>query len=198
MDIPNIDAVSLIECVDRCLEKTKYLFGLFILLYIGGAGNTKGGQCDLRETPQSLHHPFSNDVFTDGRHHRKSQRYFGRFLLQQLRNPRNRHCNRYRYPCCLEKILFRRAKPGLYNPAYCHKKQLQRLRRVTKKLREEAPKMGQDDDYADLIAKDLLDSFDRSLADKRNERGGVYRAGTGTAMYYIFHSNQLRATPRRT
>ena len=36
--------------------------------------------------------------------------------------------------------------------------------------------MGQDDDYADLIAKDLLDSFDRSLADKRNERGGVYRA----------------------
>lgn len=55
--------------------------------------------------------------------------------------------------------------------------------------------MGQDDDYADLIAKDLLDSFDRSLADKRNERGGVYRAGTGTAMYYIFHSNQLRATP---
>ncbi len=32
--------------------------------------------------------------------------------------------------------------------------------------------MGQDDDYADLIAKDLLDSFDRSLADKRNERGG--------------------------
>ena len=46
-----------------------------------------------------------------------------------------------------------------------------------------------------MIAKDLLDSFDRSLADKRNERGGVYRAGTGTAMYYIFHSNQLRATP---
>lgn len=45
--------------------------------------------------------------------------------------------------------------------------------------------MGQDNDYADLIAKDLLDSFDRSLADKRNERGGVYRAGTGTAMYYI-------------
>lgn len=55
--------------------------------------------------------------------------------------------------------------------------------------------MGQDNDYADLIAKDLLDSFDRSLVDKRNERGGVYRAGTGTAMYYIFHSNQLRATP---
>lgn len=55
--------------------------------------------------------------------------------------------------------------------------------------------MGQDNDYADLIAGALLDSFDQSLADKRNERGGVYRAGTGTAMYYIFHSNQLRATP---
>lgn len=62
-------------------------------------------------------------------------------------------------------------------------------------LRKEAPKMGQDDDDVDLIAKDLLNSFDQALSDKTNERGGIYRAGTGTAMYYIFHSNHLGATP---
>lgn len=64
-----------------------------------------------------------------------------------------------------------------------------------KMLREDAPKMGQDDDYVDSIAVALLDSFDKVLQDKRNERGGQYRAGTGTAMYYIFHANDLGATP---
>ena len=63
------------------------------------------------------------------------------------------------------------------------------------KLRNDAPKMGQDDDYVDLLASDLLDSFDKALADEVNERGGIYRAGTGTAMYYIFHSKDLKATP---
>ena len=43
--------------------------------------------------------------------------------------------------------------------------------------------MGQDDDYADSIGRDLLASFARALEGRRNERGGIYRAGTGTAMY---------------
>lgn len=67
--------------------------------------------------------------------------------------------------------------------------ELQRL------LRKEAPKMGQDDDYVDSICTTLLDSFDQALIGKINERGGIYRAGTGTAMYYIFHANTLGATP---
>lgn len=62
-------------------------------------------------------------------------------------------------------------------------------------LRTQAPKMGQDDDYADSIACDLLASFARALDERRNERGGVYRAGTGTAMYYVFHATGLGATP---
>ena len=55
-------------------------------------------------------------------------------------------------------------------------------------LREESPKMGQDNDYVDAIAIDLLNSFDKTLRSKRNERGGIYRAGTGTAMYYVWHA----------
>lgn len=51
---------------------------------------------------------------------------------------------------------------------------------LQKELRE-LPKMGQDDDEVDLLASRLLDSFDKALMGKRNERGGVYRAGTGTA-----------------
>jgi len=72
---------------------------------------------------------------------------------------------------------------------YADAKELQR------KLRTKAPKMGQDDDYVDGIAADLLISFDRALEGRVNERGGIYRAGTGTAMYYIFHADGLGATP---
>ena len=62
-------------------------------------------------------------------------------------------------------------------------------------LRKEAPKMGQDDDEVDAIGTALLDSFDKALEGRVNERGGIYRAGTGTAMYYIWHARDLGATP---
>lgn len=62
-------------------------------------------------------------------------------------------------------------------------------------LRNQAPKMGQDDDFADTIASDLLAMFDKALQGYTNERGGIYRAGTGTAMYYVWHANDLGATP---
>ena len=62
-------------------------------------------------------------------------------------------------------------------------------------LRKEAPKMGQDDDMADSMGTALLDSFDKALDGRHNERGGIYRAGTGTAMYYIWHARDLGATP---
>ncbi len=66
---------------------------------------------------------------------------------------------------------------------------------ILEKLRYHAPKMGLDDDYADSIAVRLLDSFAAAFKDKKNERGGCYRAGTGTAMYYIFHAKDRPATP---
>ena len=67
--------------------------------------------------------------------------------------------------------------------------------RVRDLLRNRAPKLGQDNDYADAICTRLLDSFDTALEGRHNERGGVYRAGTGTAMYYVWHASHLGATP---
>ncbi|MDR1172541.1 MAG: pyruvate formate-lyase [Bacteroidales bacterium] len=66
---------------------------------------------------------------------------------------------------------------------------------IKEKLRNEAPKMGQDNDYVDAIAVDLLNRFDAVLQEYVNERGGIYRAGTGTAMYYVWHAKGLGATP---
>lgn len=62
-------------------------------------------------------------------------------------------------------------------------------------LRYRAPKMGNDDDRTDALAVKLLDWFADSLEGHRNDRGGIFRAGTGSAMYYIWHSKEERATP---
>ena len=62
-------------------------------------------------------------------------------------------------------------------------------------LRYEAPKMGQNDDFVDLIATNLLDSFASSLKGKTNCREGIYRAGTGSAMYYLWHAEEIGASP---
>ena len=62
-------------------------------------------------------------------------------------------------------------------------------------LRYEAPKMGTDNDKADSKATMLLDTFADSLKGKKNCRGGIFRAGTGSAMFYLWHANELGASP---
>lgn len=62
-------------------------------------------------------------------------------------------------------------------------------------LRYESPKMGNNVDYVDDLASGLLERFASSLKGKKNERGGIFRAGTGSAMYYIWHSKEMPASP---
>lgn len=62
-------------------------------------------------------------------------------------------------------------------------------------LRYETPKMGQNNDEVDSISKTILDWFADSLRGKKNCRGGIWRAGTGSAMYYLWHANELGASP---
>jgi len=63
------------------------------------------------------------------------------------------------------------------------------------KLRFEAPKLGNNDDFVDGIATELLDAFADSLKGRINCRGGIYRAGTGSAMYYLWHADEIGASP---
>ncbi len=57
-----------------------------------------------------------------------------------------------------------------------------------------APKMGSNDDYVDNLATWLLDDFSDECGKYRNCRGGIFRPGTGSAMYYIWYSENLGAT----
>ncbi len=62
-------------------------------------------------------------------------------------------------------------------------------------LRYEAPKMGSNDDLPDGISVRLLDSFSEALSGRKNCLGGFYRAGTGSAMFYLRHASEIGASP---
>jgi len=57
-----------------------------------------------------------------------------------------------------------------------------------------APKMGNADPKADEIAKRLLAFWGHAFDGKRNDRGGIFRPGTGSAMYYIWHTRDIPAS----
>lgn len=63
------------------------------------------------------------------------------------------------------------------------------------RLRYDSPKMGNADDYADSLGIELLDYFADALENKKNERNGCFRAGTGSAMYYLWHAAEIGASP---
>lgn len=63
------------------------------------------------------------------------------------------------------------------------------------KLRYEAPKMGNADPKTDSLASFLLSTFADATENLHNDRGGRIRAGTGSAMYYIWHARDLGASP---
>lgn len=63
------------------------------------------------------------------------------------------------------------------------------------KLRFETEKMGTGCDEVDEISVNLLDAFADSLKGRKNCRGGIYRAGTGSAMYYLWHADEIGASP---
>ncbi len=62
-------------------------------------------------------------------------------------------------------------------------------------LRYETPKMGQNIDEVDSLGATLLDTFADGLEGKKNCRGGIWRAGTGSAMYYLWHAAEIGASP---
>lgn len=63
-------------------------------------------------------------------------------------------------------------------------------------LRVEAPKMGAENgESAEEWADFLLGTFAAALAGRINCRGGIWRAGTGSAMYYLWHAAEIGASP---
>ena len=63
------------------------------------------------------------------------------------------------------------------------------------KIRNVYPKFGNDQDEPDAIAEQLLALFADSWSGRVNCFGGSFRAGTGSAMYYVRHPEEIPASP---
>jgi len=61
------------------------------------------------------------------------------------------------------------------------------------KLREKAPKLGRDDACSTLLDT-MITYFNAAWQGRTNEFGGIFRTGTGSAMYYLWHARELGAT----
>ena len=63
------------------------------------------------------------------------------------------------------------------------------------RLRYEAPKMGcENGEMAAELSKEVLYAYSDAVANLKNCFGGIWRAGTGTAMMYLRHANAMGAT----
>ncbi|MBR4652459.1 MAG: pyruvate formate-lyase [Kiritimatiellae bacterium] len=57
-----------------------------------------------------------------------------------------------------------------------------------------APKMGNADTRVDEIARRVIAFWGHVFDGRKNGRGGVFRPGTGSAMYYIWHAREVPAS----
>lgn len=56
------------------------------------------------------------------------------------------------------------------------------------------PKMGNNDDYVDELGSKIMESFSSEMNGRDNGYGGFWRAGTGSAMEYIWSARKCPAT----
>lgn len=56
------------------------------------------------------------------------------------------------------------------------------------------PKMGNGDNEANESGKFLLDCYSEALQGQETGTGGIWRAGTGSALNYVYHANLIGAT----
>ncbi len=62
-------------------------------------------------------------------------------------------------------------------------------------LRYRTEKAGMGEELPDTLMSALLHMFAESVKGKKNCRGGIYRVGTGSAMFYLWHANEIGASP---
>lgn len=95
----------------------------------------------------------------------------------------------------IKQLVFEKKQRTLEELTTCIDANFHGYEALLAQIRQEVPKMGNDEDSVDAIAVEVLNDFADSWANRTNCRGGIYRAGTGSAMYYIWHANELPATP---
>lgn len=95
---------------------------------------------------------------------------------------------------CLKKLVYEAGEISPFMMTEMLKKNYEGFEKQHSKILD-LKKMGDNDPELVILIEEVIDLFSEAFENKKNERGGCYRPGTGTAMYYIWHAESLKATP---
>lgn len=196
MDIPNIDALSLAEMVENAVLEHLTDCGSYEALFSRVCENIRAETARMRENTNGLYlfpAPFlslmmegcgenGRDVSEGCRYHNYG--FHGTGLATAADSL-----------AAVRRYVYETGEVSKEELLDALKSNFEGHDRLLHRLRFEAPKLGNNDDAADSIACALLDAFADALEGFCNDRGGIFRAGTGSAMYYLWHSERLPATP---
>jgi pyruvate-formate lyase len=195
MDIPNIGALSYPLAVERTLKEKLIGCESFDALMDAVAGNI-ARQCDqicqgldgLWMVPAPFMSIMMDDCLQTGRDISLGARYnnygiHGTGLSTAADSL-----------AAIEKYVFTEKTLSAETLMEALDKNFEGFDELVHMLRFEAPKMGTNDDAVDSIAVRLMGDFAKALEGKVNERGGVFRAGTGSAMFYLWHAAEVGAS----
>lgn len=194
LDVPNIDAMSLADCVNECVadletcEKFDDFYALVEREIRKRAAAMGERHKNIFMKPSPIMSAFSQGALESGRDISFGLKYnnygvHGTGIATAVDSL-----------AAIKKHCFDEKSVGKRELIDALKSDFEGNENLLKKLRQQAPKMGTDDDFADELAVRLLDSFAGAFKDMRNDRGGRYRVGTGSAMFYIAHGRGLGAT----
>ncbi|MBO4618848.1 MAG: hypothetical protein J5654_01940, partial [Victivallales bacterium] len=95
----------------------------------------------------------------------------------------------------LEEVVFRNHERTLAQFAEALSNNWKNEAALLAEVRNVSPKLGRNRPEADRALCDLVRLWKEAWSGLRNSQGGIVRPGTGSAMYYIWHSRDLGATP---
>ena len=184
-DVPNIAALSLPEAVDACLHRDLAGCGSYES-FLDCVKSEIQARCDaLREGVRGLWFvpsPLLDTLMDETRYRNYGMHGVGFSVAADSLTAIRLHVFETR-DVTPERLIAAVDSDFAEDPGLLHL------------LRCETPKLGTDSDEADESLVWLTETFSDALAGKRNEFGGVWRAGTGTAMYYLWSADKIGATP---
>ncbi len=189
-DVANIGALSFPKVIDDCMNKylkSSESFDKFMDKVKADIEAKCNKMCDSIKDLYFIPSPFMNvlmdcDIYNGGKYNNFG--FHGTGIATAADSL-----------ACIEKYVFEDRTISADGMIEAVNSDFEKHSEILPLLRFEAPKMGNDEEKADEKAVALLKFFADSLKDKTNCRGGKYRAGTGSAMYYLWHADEIGASP---
>jgi formate C-acetyltransferase len=190
MDIPNIEAVSLAGAVDSVIRTQLTECDSFddLLCFVANELFRRANALEAALKPLWIEPaPYQSALMTDPSHDISEGAKYNNYGIHGTG-----FASAVDQLAAVNKYVFKKKLITAEDLVAALSNEFANAPEIKRMLRIDAPKLGRDS-VCEEIADWLLDAFADSWDGLKNERGGVFRPGTGSAMYYLWHANELGA-----